>query len=243
MASAGTVPWRIKRPDRPPEDPRAPPPRGRSDHLGVAAGGGLRLEYRVGRPQNIAGVRGCNLRVVEGQLRAPDGALAGLAEFYEWAFPRSFEHEDLIEALDTESGNACDLAEAVAEAWEDLFDVGSPILEFHRLWVAPAYARGSAWAAPCLDLVRQRREARRPSILVLKPFPLEYEGALGRTTIHADGRIERTDGGALERGLEVRMAAMRRLYARVLGVAPLARDWMWSRLDDGVPDPSPSAAR
>jgi hypothetical protein len=130
-------------------------------------------------------------------------------------------------AADGHSHESADLAQAILSFWsvEGVFAYGL-VVNFSRLWVDSRHARGSLWAAPLWALLSRRYGRRghtQGSLLLLKPFPLEYEGRVTEPQTTA---------------LNLRTAAMRRLYARTLQVQPLPKgEWMWRAFRDGIPRP------
>lgn len=124
------------------------------------------------------------------------------------------------------------VAEAMREGWRpgDVRELGA-LVWFSRIWVEPAHARGGVW--PTVDaFLDARYRSGGPeagALLLLKPFPLEYEFAFSMDT------------GVPQQPLEDRRAAMRRLYAARLGVDAIgAMDWMWRALDPRLPPPRPA---
>jgi hypothetical protein len=158
-----------------------------------------------------------------------DSRRAGAVHFIEW-YPDPFIGDDLFfDEIDADSHEAASLAEAVLSGWaiDDLAEAGS-ILEFRLAWMTPEYARGSLWAEVATHFLKAqfRKDA---GVLMLKAFPLEYEG--------------RADGSAIDDALTRRRAAMIRHYRRVLGVELLPGwagedGWMWRRLSPTTPAPA-----
>lgn len=140
-----------------------------------------------------------------------------------------------FDALDSHSEADMLLAEALCSAWEDVpgeVAAWGPLVEFRAVWAHPRAAPHGLWADVANELLR-RRYAHR-SILVLKPFPLEYEGQLMQ---HPEARP----------GLHRRRNAMRRYYERLLGATPLAgmegeHGWLWVPGRPEVPSPQDIAA-
>jgi hypothetical protein len=141
----------------------------------------------------------------------------GFIEFVEIRM-KWVDNEELFFELDAVSQAFADLATAICERWEDVFtEVGcfGPILVLDRVWVRPDYRNTSIWlrvANHLLDTIYDNR-----SFMILKPFPLEYEG-----------KVEELN----EFAFEARTQAMRRYYSRVLGAKPLGESghsakWMW----------------
>lgn len=153
------------------------------------------------------------------------------------------EYDVSWHASDFEFWNACDchsqaatkLAEAVLSGWPIEIAERGLIVEFSRLWVDPQHARGSAWAEPVRQLV-QKRWARRGrtqcALLLLKPYPLEFEfNRQLNPRVHAARLAKRT-------------IAMRRLYARALGVQPIRSGiWMWRTFSNRIGEPTARTRR
>ncbi|WP_158929997.1 hypothetical protein [Acidisphaera sp. S103] len=168
------------------------------------------------------------MREVTGYL-VHDGLAVGLVRFREVAVPSFLDDVEFFEHCDGYSGETSAFATALLAGWPvDRVSQYGLLLEFSRMWVALEHARNSAWATSVRALITRRWERRGPTqaaLMLLKPFPLEYEHIVG------------------ERGLkpqvETRIAAMRRLYARTLGVKPLHGDeWMWRGFRGITPPPA-----
>lgn len=125
-------------------------------------------------------------------------------------------------------------AEAMCAGWlpGDVREAGA-LVWFSRLWVEPAHARGGIWPSVAEFLSRRYGPSGEAAgaLLLLKPFPLEYEGAF-------------TEGDLVPEGpLRLRRAALERLYAAKLGAHALdGTGWMWRALDPNLPPPKPSPA-
>jgi hypothetical protein len=102
---------------------------------------------------------------------------------------------------------------------------------FERLWVEPAHARGNRWAVSMNSFLDARygpEGACPASVLLLRPFPLEYEGAFDPSGQEPMVHFER------------RTSALRRLYARTLGTEGTDPEgWMWRRISGMVPEHDP----
>ncbi|WP_426957994.1 hypothetical protein [Muricoccus radiodurans] len=158
-----------------------------------------------------------------------NGDRVGAIHLDEWHPVPGIDNDSFLEEMDTWSQASYDLGVALSETWdmEELSEAG-PILDFHLLWMHPAYAKASLWRDVIQELIR-RRYAKQFSVLVQQVFPLEYEGA-------GDACIGR--GSPFER----RRRAMVRLSQRTLGVMPFpgepANDgWMWKPLSHEAPKP------
>lgn len=119
--------------------------------------------------------------------------------------------DEFIATMDSWSLTAVTIAEAMCAAWPDVTDSVTDfggIVEFERAWVAPEFAKRSEWAE--IASVVLSRVFRRRSILVMKAFPLEYEGRVGPEREEASAR---------------RQHAMVRLYRRLFAVTPFPGPW------------------
>ncbi len=145
------------------------------------------------------------------------GEQAGALSIQEYAVEPFLSDGQFWEAMDGESSEANDLAELLIRHWEDVgYDLapeGTFVL-LDRLWVSPKHARSSQWVQIVQHLLEV--EFHRRCILVLKAFPLEYEGR-----------------GHRNPNMRRRQRAMVRLYKRKLGVSAFpgkaGRDgWLYS---------------
>jgi hypothetical protein len=90
-----------------------------------------------------------------------------------------------------------------------------PILDFRRAWIMPRFAHGDLFRLAARALA----EKLDYSIMVLKAFPLEYEG-------------KALEGSDLEIAFKRRVRAMIRYYQRIFGVRPFDGEdgdtgWLW----------------
>jgi hypothetical protein len=144
--------------------------------------------------------------------------------FVEWRIidpERACLLSEFVEEADTSSQAAYEMARAVHAGWHKLeddeglnpFDFGTLIC-FDRLRISKGAPSDDIWAAIKEHLIK-RRFSRRSAMLVLKGFPLEYEGCLTEDNV---GRFNH------------RQKAMVRLYMRRLGAEPFdgGKDgWLW----------------
>lgn len=143
------------------------------------------------------------------------GALADGDEFYYLA--------------DCVSSSMAELAAVLRAHWEELHEITDygKVVELERGWMSPRYPNGKWFAAAWLALAELAQDR---SLLVLKAYPLEYEG-----------NVTEQNADALTR----RQKALIRYYQSSLSVAPLPgatgqRGWMYSipdRLLELVPPP------
>jgi hypothetical protein len=140
---------------------------------------------------------------------------------------------DFFDTMDADYHADAHLAEVLCDAWHDVVDdvlaYGS-VVEFRLAWMSPKYAISGLWAMAAEALLKVEFDER--SILVMKAFPLEYEGRA-------------PDGSPAHNGLMRRQAAMIRYYERLFGVDRFpgmsgAGGWLWRanpRIADFVPAP------
>ena len=161
-----------------------------------------------------------------------DNIAAG--HFVEWRGPSSSDMECFYQAADIVSNEDYEFAEAVLSSWDripPLFDFGT-LVRFERLAIRPTILSSLVWKM--IATMIHREFGRRGSAMLLKAFPLEYEGALGQSA-----------SSSLRQKFEKRRRAMERHYGRVLKVQLLPgaagkSGWMWRSLHH-CPHPSPSA--
>jgi hypothetical protein len=168
--------------------------------------------------------------------------LAASGQFQEWRFnypsfdnPKEIDRAALpemkifFEAADADSINTVPFATAVCAAWtprdwwgETPFHFGN-VVHFDRLRIVSKSTAQSAAVWGLIDklIKREFRARKRASIIVLKAYPLEYEGKLTE---------------ANEAILLRRQRAMMRLYRQRLDAQPLGRKlakdgWMWIEIN------------
>jgi hypothetical protein len=145
------------------------------------------------------------------------GKTVGALKFVEWHCEPWAEPEEFIRCMDGWSKEAADLADVVCCNWDlqELFETG-PVVEFRLAWSHPTkLQKGTIWdvAKSCIELLEDYH-----SVLLLKAFPLEYEG-------NSKGN---------EFAMAKRTKAMQRMYLKVLGVEALPKEWgnegwMWRK--------------
>lgn len=149
-----------------------------------------------------------------------DGSPDAHALFYEWSYPfYPVDNDEFVFAADIESEGDYLMASMVGQGWgladDHPLEFGS-IVVLDRL-VVPRPMR-FFWLTMIAAI--RREFSRRGALMVLKAFPLEWEGRFG------DPRAP--DRKAFER----RLAAMTRHYERQLRARPLGDDggdgtWFW----------------
>jgi hypothetical protein len=152
------------------------------------------------------------------------GRLIASARFKEWDYSEDGLVDDFLVAADAVAQSDVDMARFVEGNWdgelEHPLEYGS-IAVFERL-VITCESR-TVWDILEVGIAK---EFKKSSMMVLKPFPLEFEG---ETIPHAEERLKR------------RQVALRRHYASRLGVVVIDGDegeFMWRPLGR-CPDPVP----
>lgn len=158
-----------------------------------------------------------------------NGEVAGSFRYYAYRFAPFIDADTLIECADVHSAELYELAEVFCAAWPEPYEVTDfgDVLEISRVWMAPAFSNRGRFEQVTRYLVGL---AEGWSVMVLKAFPLEFEGR------DEEGRLD---------PLIRRRAAMMRHYQRIFGVqslgGPARHDgWMYRvspRLIDLVPPP------
>ena len=206
----------------------------------MTEGGALALAYSVSRWTNLGdeieeGFGPCvRERQLEGSLLS-SGQAVGYVLFHEYDVSALVSDFEFWTACDNHSLSATRLAEASLSGWPISIAETGLIVEFSRLWVDPRHARGSAWAAPVRQLFENRwalRGRTQCALLLLKPYPLEFEGNRDlNPRVHAARLAKRSN-------------AMRRLYTRELGVQPIRRGtWMWRSFENRTGEPAVKGRR
>lgn len=157
------------------------------------------------------------------------GKRLGALHFIEWHADPFVDDDDFLAEMDSYSIDSYVFAEIVLAGWAivDVAQYGA-LIEFQVAWQAPDAPPG-LWHRAAEYFIHRFYSRRRASVLLLKAFPLEYEGA-------------DTEKNGLEAGFASRSRAMQRLYSRCLSVSPFpgkpGKDgWMWRLLNDGAPKP------
>lgn len=158
-------------------------------------------------------------REIVGKIKI-DGLQAGVLSFVEYTLDPLIDNSEFFETMDADTFSESVLASILCEGWEcissDVSDYG-PILEFSTAWMAPTFARGGLWARVAEHVIEHL--SPRYALLIMKAFPLEYEGmALG--------------GSSVAPSLLKRQTAMKRYYGRLFGVQPFPNEagddgWLW----------------
>jgi hypothetical protein len=215
-------PYRIHRDASPPRDARFEiESAGRHPHRFILFDRGVSYlaayrrgrKYRIPDDADVAWKRDvfCLIRVKR--------EIVGALHFFEFDVTPFTDNETFLDAMDADAAADFNLAKVICKQWDEVEDVTSygSILEFRMAWMTPRFARASIWAKAANQIIE--REFSGYSILILKAFPLEYEGRAAA-------------GTRLGRGLRIRQAAMKRQYKRLLGVEPFPsaagrEGWLW----------------
>jgi len=149
-----------------------------------------------------------------------DRTVVGALHFIEFDADALITAEEFFDTMDADAQADATLAEVLCGAWDDVVsDVleRGPVLDFRLAWMSPKHARAALWANAADALIDA--EFGDHSILVMKAFPLEYEGRA-------------PEGSAAHSGLIRRQAAMIRHYCRLFGVSRFPSwagndGWLW----------------
>lgn len=156
-------------------------------------------------------------RDVEWRIKSALGVCAA-AKFVEWRGSPQGEIEEFVEEADALSQADYDMALSIGQTWDWTnfpFEYGT-VVRFERLAIDTAKdTQRLAWSY--IGRALHREFSKRAALMLLKAFPLEYEGAV-------------TDNN--RRAFQKRLAAMARLYQFRLGALTLPNrwgdeGWMW----------------
>ncbi|MGI6854371.1 hypothetical protein [Mesorhizobium sp. 1B3] len=187
-----------------------------------------RHRYWKMEPDCIFSKRNLELRLYK------SGETCAVAEFVEWRSGGASLLDEFVDEADMDSQADYDMAIVMHGSWrwhEAPFDYGT-VVRFERLAIDTRRDAGRlAWAL--IQAAITREFGRRGALMLLKAFPLEYEGEV---TPHRRPFFER------------RVRAMLRLYSRTLSAKPLPNEWgadgwMWRPLRYCPPPVSPKPKR
>ncbi len=190
------------------------------------------LKYRISRWESLSDGNGeVKLRELFCWIHL-DGKPVGALEMNE-IDASDVDSEDLVFVMDQIDHYAYEFATVIRRGWPELMDITSygTILDFKRVWIEPAHSRSGLWVEAAKLLINS--EFRRHAVMIMKAFPLEYEGK-GSPDYAA--------------ALASRQRAMVRHYGALFGVRPFpAKDgrngWLWRfhrRIaKDAIVEPAP----
>lgn len=176
------------------------------------------LRYRISRLENF-GYRDDRIKSRElFSWYIKGNKKVGAFEFKEYFPENCFDNDDFLEVMDFNEAHEHEMSVALCSVWNDIVtDVAGygSILEFRNAWIAPGTSRRDLLAR--LGNIVIDHAFNRYAILVMKAFPLEYEGVV-------------TDQNELAFGH--RQRAMLRYYRHCFGVHPLPgwageKGWLW----------------
>jgi hypothetical protein len=144
----------------------------------------------------------------------------GALHLVEFKPDTDIDNDEFYYTMDAEAFADVKLAEVLCHSWHDVVHdvlVHGPVLEFRLAWMSPEHAKSAVWATAAEALIRA--EFDEYSILVMKAFPLEYEGRA-------------PEGSPAHDFLIHRQAAMIRYYTRLFRVDRFpgtwgADGWVW----------------
>jgi hypothetical protein len=130
-------------------------------------------------------------------------------KLFEYEASPELGNEDFLYLMDHETQLESDLAGTLCGAWpwfaEQVTDRGN-LLEFRMAWTHPTASPHGLWSAAARHLIAQ--EFPDHALLIMKAFPLEYEGVA-------------REGAHLNAALLARQRAMIRYYGKQFGVQTL----------------------
>ena len=131
----------------------------------------------------------------------------GTLEFHEYDVSSFVFDEEFFQTLDDNSSIEAEMARALLTCWSDIAeDLGAygTIIDFRRAWMRSDQTKSSVWAEAAKMIIAN--EFMRQSVMIMKAFPLEYEG------------ISTESSRAMR---ERRQRAMIRHYKKLFDVSPL----------------------
>jgi hypothetical protein len=148
-----------------------------------------------------------------------DDTVLSAGHFVEWRGPPLTTLDEFFEEADYLSTPDAQMAKVLLENWDEAdippFDFGT-VVRFERLTIKATRHSGYIWQL--IRSIMEKEFANRGALLLLKPFPLEYEGC-----------VTESNRGAFM----FRVAALQRLYAHRIDMMPVPVDkegWMWRPL-------------
>ncbi|GAA4778857.1 hypothetical protein [Novosphingobium ginsenosidimutans] len=160
------------------------------------------------------------------------GKHVGSFRMNEYHIDEYVDSEELFDHFDQISASLAELAAVLGGYWDNLFEITElgTVLELERAWVAPTDASRERFQAACGALLKL---APKRALLLLKAYPLEYEGKVTAENAISQARRQR---------------ALIRLYRRSIGAEPLPapageEGWMYlipERLRTELRQPTPT---
>ncbi|WP_203290773.1 hypothetical protein [Maricaulis parjimensis] len=180
--------------------------------------GDITVEYAVSAPYFVDGEVDVPLDETTYHLRRQvcrawvrhDGRSVGGVNLSRFTIPTFMTNEEFLDVMDRESSEthrlSCALAHEFDSVSEEVGDYGD-IIELNRVWLSPVPEVAGASG----EILESLIAAVFPdfSLIVLKAYPLEYEGNL-------------PDGSPMRPAFERRQAALMRLYGKTLGVTRMS---------------------
>lgn len=181
---------------------------------------GLTLKWRDSRIQHVADNEDAIHRRTRFVWLHRDNRRVGAMEFATFDPTGCDDNDEFDLLMDADDGHEAEMAVALTTCWQDvILDLASfgPILEFRSAWLAREVAYGRNFDLAANTMINDF--GRHRSILIMKAFPLEYEGNASSPEISA--------------ALDHRQRAMVRYYRKIFGVAPLPGEygrqgWLWA---------------
>jgi hypothetical protein len=156
------------------------------------------------------------------------GERIGALDFREWHIDSLADESTFLENMDRHTSANAAVSEVPYASWDfsELLDRGA-VVEFRRSRMNVASSTGKIGSIAANTVIDHFYS--KSGMIILKAFPLEYEGCVGQ------------DQGT-HPWLDRRRSAMMRYYQRVLRVRPLPgtlglSGWMWRRMNKRLPEP------
>lgn len=147
-----------------------------------------------------------------------DGQHGGSFEVNEFRVSACTSSSEFLEEMDSHTQATYNLADVICANWEDVSEISDygDIAELNRAWMSDHFSRSGRFSAAANTLIAHLLKDR--SLLILKAFPLEYEGKV--TDKNRDSFLHR-------------QRAMKRHYQRIFVVSAFPGidgddGWMYS---------------
>lgn len=232
MIQMGSMSIRIRRYDEPPRFVAAEKVRHTSYRHTLPLDGDdaeVSLRYRFSRWRSLAEDERVRKRELFAWIQVGRRRVGAL-ELHEFEMSGCLDNDDVLDVMDCEDAFESRLAEVLCSVVDnlpsDVMPYGS-ILDFRHGWIAPAPAYQGLFAKAATTIIGMAFPDH--ALLVMKAYPLEYEGQV-------------PNGTPVQTGLAARQRAMARYYGKIFGVQPLPdphgkEGWLWRahpRLEDLV---------